>query len=101
MAKRMISVRVDEDILRDFDAVAWERKLSRTALLEQLMSGEVGSGLVLVDQETHDNVRRTVNAAVADGLDEVAAQASCEHPKDKRVKFAWGSKCGVCNSIVR
>lgn len=37
MTKKMVTVRIDEDILRAFDESAWKRRLSRTAAIELLM----------------------------------------------------------------
>lgn len=41
MAKRQITLWVEEELLTSFDDLAWGRKLSRSAALVKLMAGAV------------------------------------------------------------
>lgn len=121
MAKKQISLWVDEDILGAFDEVAWERRLSRTALLVELMTGALPSKVWLsiplqpheeaamassdalvatvMAREPKPDKKALVVSELKAGL--AAERGDCEHPKESRQKFSWGSKCGVCGSILK
>lgn len=96
----MVTFRVDEDILRAFDEWAWVHKLTRTAALTEYMQRSVGAEAVLSDDvvPASDRKARVISELKA-GL--AAERERCSHPKDQRQKFAWGSKCGECGSVVR
>lgn len=103
--------------------------MTRTALLTELMRMAARPDFSVPEgwPEAADmvNARKRQNAVVeralaeraeADGLiplpplskqDEArailmeTAARLCPHPKDRRKKFAWGSKCEACDSIVK
>lgn len=102
MVKKQVAFWVDEEILLAFDEVAWKRRSSRTGLLAELMreaAGRVGEEWPDLQRPAKADRRREVVAELKAGL--AAERSNCAHPKESRQKFAWGSKCGACGSVLK
>lgn len=98
MTKRVISLRVDDELLAAFTASAEARSMTRTAAIEKLMRRQVE-----VDARTREYpidygaaVERPDPTRVLDEREAGKTQPPCRHPVNMRI----GDGCGLCGATM-